>query len=133
MRTRLGGEMLKGAIVGFGFIAAKGHHPAYLGRDDVEIVAIADVSPARLDAARAGGEVRAGRDPFGPHRQGTRGDVEHLSYDARERRSGVADGLAPRPEDFRRRHRHGSREPQLLPDVRVAGIAADSRYSEDAD
>ena len=45
--------MLKGAIVGFGFIAAKGHHPAYLGRDDVEIVAIADVSPARLDAARA--------------------------------------------------------------------------------
>src|SRR5437763_16850101 len=53
MRTRLGGEMLKGAIVGFGFIAAKGHHPAYLGRDDVEIVAIADMSPARRDAARA--------------------------------------------------------------------------------
>src|SRR5205823_7320664 len=52
MRTRLGGEMLKGAIVGFGFIAGKGHHPAYLGRSDVEIAAIADVSPARLEAAR---------------------------------------------------------------------------------
>jgi len=45
--------MLKGAIVGFGFIAGKGHHPAYLAREDVEIVAIADVSPARLEAARA--------------------------------------------------------------------------------
>ena len=45
--------MLKGAIVGFGFIAGKGHHPAYLARKDVEIVAIADVSPARLEAARA--------------------------------------------------------------------------------
>src|SRR5712691_6367259 len=45
--------MLKGAIVGFGFISGKGHYPAYEKRDDVEIVAIADVCPARLDAARA--------------------------------------------------------------------------------
>src|SRR6266849_4752732 len=45
--------MLKGAIVGFGFIAGKGHHPAYLARKDVEIAAVADVSPARLEAARA--------------------------------------------------------------------------------
>jgi len=45
--------MLKGAMVGFGFIAGKGHHPAYLARKDVEIAAIADVSPARLSAARA--------------------------------------------------------------------------------
>ena len=45
--------MLKGAIVGFGFIAGKGHHPAYAAREDVEIVAIADLCPARLDAARA--------------------------------------------------------------------------------
>src|SRR5438067_1924629 len=51
--TRRGGQMLKGAMVGFGFIAGKGHHPAYLARKDVEIVAIADVSAARLDAARA--------------------------------------------------------------------------------
>jgi predicted dehydrogenase len=45
--------MLKGAIVGFGFIAGKGHYPAYLARKDVEIVAVADVSKARLQAARA--------------------------------------------------------------------------------
>jgi predicted dehydrogenase len=45
--------MMKGAIVGFGFISGKGHHPAYLQRDDVEIVAFADICPARLEAARA--------------------------------------------------------------------------------
>ena len=45
--------MLKGGIVGFGFIASSGHFPAYAARKDVEIVALADVCPARLDAARA--------------------------------------------------------------------------------
>jgi len=45
--------MLKGAIAGFGFISGKGHQPAYQGRQDVEIVAVADVCPARLQAARA--------------------------------------------------------------------------------
>src|SRR4051812_3355261 len=45
--------MLRGAIVGFGFISGKGHTPAYQKREDVEIVAVADVSPARLEAARA--------------------------------------------------------------------------------
>jgi len=45
--------MLKGAIVGFGFISGKGHLPAYQKRDDVEIAAIADLCPARLEAARA--------------------------------------------------------------------------------
>jgi len=45
--------MLKGAIVGFGFIAGKGHHPAYLQREDIEIVAVADVTAPRLEAARA--------------------------------------------------------------------------------
>ena len=45
--------MLKGAIAGFGFISGQGHLPAYQQRGDVEIVAIADVSPARLLAARA--------------------------------------------------------------------------------
>src|SRR5436190_915336 len=45
--------MLKGAIAGFGFISGKGHYPAYVQRKDVEIVAIADVCPARLAAARA--------------------------------------------------------------------------------
>ena len=45
--------MLKGAIVGFGFIAGKGHYPAYLQREDIEIVAVADVTAPRLEAARA--------------------------------------------------------------------------------
>jgi predicted dehydrogenase len=45
--------MLKGGIVGFGFIASSGHFPAYAARKDVEIVAFADVCPARLDAARS--------------------------------------------------------------------------------
>jgi len=45
--------MLKGGMVGFGFIASSGHFPAYAARKDVEIVAFADVCPARLDAARA--------------------------------------------------------------------------------
>ena len=44
---------MKGAIAGFGFISGKGHFPAYQQREDVEIVAFADVCPARLDAARA--------------------------------------------------------------------------------
>ena len=46
--------MLKGAIIGFGFISGKGHHPAFLQRDDVEIVAFADLSPERREAARGG-------------------------------------------------------------------------------
>jgi predicted dehydrogenase len=45
--------MLKGAIAGFGFISGKGHHPAYQQRDDVQIVAVADICPARLEAAGA--------------------------------------------------------------------------------
>jgi predicted dehydrogenase len=39
--------MLKGAIVGFGFISSKGHLPAYLERKDVRIEAVADVCEAR--------------------------------------------------------------------------------------
>ena len=38
---------LKGAIIGYGFISSQGHLPAYLKRDDVEIVAVADVCEAR--------------------------------------------------------------------------------------
>jgi predicted dehydrogenase len=36
-----------GAILGFGFIAEKGHLPAYRPRSDLRIVAVADVCPAR--------------------------------------------------------------------------------------
>jgi predicted dehydrogenase len=41
-----------GAIVGFGFIAEKGHVPAYRARADLDIVAVADPCAARRDAAR---------------------------------------------------------------------------------
>ena len=44
---------LKGALVGFGFIAEKGHIPAYLSAPDAfEIVAVADVCAARREKAR---------------------------------------------------------------------------------
>jgi predicted dehydrogenase len=45
--TGTAGGRLRGAIVGYGFIAAHGHLPAYLGRADVEIVAVADVCAPR--------------------------------------------------------------------------------------
>jgi predicted dehydrogenase len=41
------GQRLRGALVGYGFIGAQGHVPAYLQRNDVELVAVADVCPAR--------------------------------------------------------------------------------------
>jgi predicted dehydrogenase len=44
---------LNGALIGFGFIAEKGHVPAYLAaRDAFEIVAVADVCAARRDRVR---------------------------------------------------------------------------------
>ncbi|HUJ28615.1 MAG TPA: Gfo/Idh/MocA family oxidoreductase [Myxococcales bacterium] len=43
--------MLKGAIVGFGFISGKGHWPAFQKRDDVEIVATADFTDKRVQQA----------------------------------------------------------------------------------
>jgi predicted dehydrogenase len=46
-------KKLRGAIVGYGFIMAKGHASAYRERGDVEIVAIADVSADRRAAAAA--------------------------------------------------------------------------------
>ena len=45
---------LQGALVGFGFIAEKGHVPAYLASPDAfQIVAVADVCAARRERARA--------------------------------------------------------------------------------
>jgi predicted dehydrogenase len=41
------GRPLRGALVGYGFIGSRGHVPAYARRHDVEIVAVADVCPAR--------------------------------------------------------------------------------------
>jgi predicted dehydrogenase len=45
------GRKLRGGLVGYGFIGARGHVPAYLKRQDVEIVAVADLCPARLALA----------------------------------------------------------------------------------
>jgi len=42
----------RGAIIGFGFIAEKGHLPAYLARGDFHIQAIADICAARRELAR---------------------------------------------------------------------------------
>ena len=46
------GRHLEGALIGYGFIGAGGHTPAYLQRTDVKIVAVVDTCPARLARAR---------------------------------------------------------------------------------
>ncbi|MBI3558117.1 MAG: Gfo/Idh/MocA family oxidoreductase [Deltaproteobacteria bacterium] len=46
-------QVFRGAIIGFGFISGKGHFPAYQSRKDTEIVAVADICPARRQAALA--------------------------------------------------------------------------------
>jgi predicted dehydrogenase len=46
-------DRLRGAIVGFGFIAEKGHAPAYASCGDFEVRAVADICPARRAAAKA--------------------------------------------------------------------------------
>lgn len=42
---------MRGAVIGYGFISGKGHVPAYLQREDVQIVAVADICPARRERA----------------------------------------------------------------------------------
>jgi predicted dehydrogenase len=42
--------VLRGALIGFGNVAAKGHLPGWQSRNDVEIVAATDALPARRDA-----------------------------------------------------------------------------------
>ena len=42
--------MLKGAFIGFGNVAANGHLPGWLARDDVRIVAATDADPSRGQA-----------------------------------------------------------------------------------
>lgn len=41
----------RGAIIGYGFIAEKGHIPAYAASEDLEIVAVADICGPRREAA----------------------------------------------------------------------------------
>jgi predicted dehydrogenase len=49
-------KQLRGAIIGYGFVSANGHIPAYLKRTqdkgDVQIIAVADICPARRSLAR---------------------------------------------------------------------------------
>lgn len=51
VRARLK-PVLRGAFIGFGNVAAKGHAPRWLTRGDVEIVAATDAAPSRRDAFR---------------------------------------------------------------------------------
>jgi predicted dehydrogenase len=46
-------KKLRGAVVGYGFIMDKGHAAGYRQRADVDVVAIADISPDRRAAAAA--------------------------------------------------------------------------------
>jgi predicted dehydrogenase len=46
--------VLKGAFIGFGNVAAKGHVPGWLARDDVRIVAATDAAAVRREAFLAG-------------------------------------------------------------------------------
>ena len=65
---------LKGALIGFGFIAEKGHVPAYLAApESFQIIAVADVCAARREKARH--LQRQARDRY----QGAAGS--HLSAD----------------------------------------------------
>src|SRR6516225_3691420 len=45
-------KKLRGAVVGYGFIMEKGHAAGYRARKDVEIAAIADISPERRAVAQ---------------------------------------------------------------------------------
>lgn len=47
------GNQLCGALVGYGFIAERGHAPAYARQRDLRIVAVADTTPARRARAAA--------------------------------------------------------------------------------
>ncbi len=50
VESRGNGRRLKGALVGYGFIGARGHAPAYLLRHDVDIVAVVDICEERRQA-----------------------------------------------------------------------------------
>jgi len=45
------GRPLRGVVVGYGFIGSLGHVPAYLEREDFEIVAVVDLCSARRERA----------------------------------------------------------------------------------
>ena len=57
MAAPLPSRALRGAVIGYGFIAGKGHVPAYVERarrlHDVEVVAVADICAPRREAVAA--------------------------------------------------------------------------------
>src|SRR4029079_13333013 len=74
-------KQLRGAIIGYGFVASKGHIPGYLERnrtrDDGEIVALADVSVSRRSAARA---ARSAARSYCAYRDLLKEEAEHLDF-----------------------------------------------------
>ena len=72
---------LRGAIIGYGFIASRGHVPAYLERNrnlgDVEIVAVADVSSVRRELAQT---ALGGVALYSDYRDLLEGEARHLDF-----------------------------------------------------
>ena len=83
--------------------------------------------------ARAGDQDGARPPQDRPHRQGPPGDVADLPQHARQGRHRLAHRLAARAPLLGRRHRHGSRQPHVLPGVRVAGVVPDRHHRAGGD
>lgn len=74
-------EKLRGAVVGYGFISAEGHIPTYLRRSgdpgDVNILAVADVSPERRSLA---GRALPGARIYGDYESLLRAEAANLDF-----------------------------------------------------
>ena len=124
MRHSTNGHRLKGALVGYGFIGSRGHTPAYLARNDVDIVAVVDGCPERralaselLPKARTYTSVRGAVPLAYPSRLHR---YRHASERTlRHRRGGAAPGH-PRPVREAPHHRRGGRRDARGPGRRVA-------------
>jgi predicted dehydrogenase len=69
---------LQGALIGFGFIAEKGHVPAYLAApDQLEIVAVADICAARREKAR---QVLPGARIYSDTKTLLQAEAKHLDF-----------------------------------------------------
>ena len=77
-------------------------------------------TPATTTSTRRSSSRCAAILDVGAHRQGPPGDAADLPQHARQGRGRVAPRLAARAAPLGRRHRHGPRQPHLLPGLRVA-------------
>ena len=84
----------------------------------------ASSTPATTTSTRRSSR-RCARPRLGADRQGPPRDAADLPQHARQGRHGLAHRLAARAPLLGRRHRHGSRQPHLLPGVRVAARLPD--------